>query len=83
MIGYFVENLLHSKALIVIGYGFGDLEINRLIRENYLSAGNTMIIIDPNTPTTEFYQEIIQLDSVKHFHYGIEYIDPKEIAESY
>lgn len=44
---HFVNNLIESKKLIIIGYGFKDLKINEMIEDNYLKKGKIMTIIDP------------------------------------
>jgi len=49
---YFETNLLVSKLLIVIGYGFQDSGINDYIETHFLSKEGKMIVIDPNKPDT-------------------------------
>lgn len=49
---HFRANLQCSKLLIVIGYGFGDAEINRLISEEFISREDVkMVVIDPFRPS--------------------------------
>ena len=48
---HFKRNLESSEALVVIGYGFADSEINKMIEENYLKTeGRRVFIIDINEP---------------------------------
>lgn len=44
---HFKNNLKQAKKLIVIGYGCGDSEINKMIYENYRIKDNPIYIIDP------------------------------------
>ena len=53
---HFTSNLSASSVLVVIGYGFGDTEINRMIEENFLDQkGAKLLIVDvrePDLPST-------------------------------
>jgi len=44
----FCANLKSSHILFVIGYGFSDKGINKMLEENYLLDGKMLILIDPN-----------------------------------
>jgi hypothetical protein len=47
IINHFVNNLINSQVLIVIGYGFGDSKINEIIENNFLSdLRKKMIVVD-------------------------------------
>jgi hypothetical protein len=48
LFNHFKHNLLNSKLLIVIGYGFQDSGINEYLKKYYLSKAGKMIVIDPN-----------------------------------
>jgi hypothetical protein len=44
---YFKQNLTEAEQLIIIGYGCKDLEINKIIIENFNYKNKQSIIIDP------------------------------------
>lgn len=50
---HFEKNLRKSDLLVVIGYGFQDLEINRYLESFFLVRKKKMIVIDPNKPATD------------------------------
>lgn len=52
----FVNNLISSDILLVIGYGFCDGGINTYVKENYLQSGKRMIVIDPVKPKNELLE---------------------------
>ncbi|RPI16265.1 MAG: hypothetical protein EHM58_12300 [Ignavibacteriae bacterium] len=67
---HFKNNLLSSSYLIVIGYGFGDPEINKMIKDKFLSApGKKMLVINPTKPSSE----LLDLPNVIHLPLGVEY----------
>ena len=43
----FKNNLSQSNKLIVVGYGCGDSEINKMIKDNFNFDKNPVIIVDP------------------------------------
>jgi hypothetical protein len=45
---HFQNNLSASELLFVIGYGFQDEGINRILEDNYLRQGKKMVVINPN-----------------------------------
>lgn len=44
---HFEKNLKHSEQLIIIGYGCGDIEINRLIEEYYDFKNKSIYLVEP------------------------------------
>ncbi len=42
---HFQTNLTNSDYLIIIGYGFGDEQINKMIIDNFLSKENSKVVI--------------------------------------
>ena len=51
-----------------------------MLKENFLEHDdNNMIIVDPSTPTHDFFHEIIQLDKVRHLTHGVSEINLDEI----
>ena len=67
---HFNNNLLNSSYLIVIGYSFGDPEINNIIKDKFLSEPNKkMLVINPSKPTSE----LMELPNVIHMPLGVEY----------
>jgi len=54
---HFERNLKSSNCLIVIGYGFGDKEINNYIKTHFLTnSDNKIFIVDINQPNTDFLE---------------------------
>lgn len=45
MFEHFNKNLQNSSLLIIIGYGFNDLEINRMIQEEFLSRNEVVVMV--------------------------------------
>jgi len=53
----FEENLRASKTLIIIGYGFGDTEINKYIAQWVASDGSKRaFVVDVKKPETEIFK---------------------------
>jgi hypothetical protein len=51
LFGHFTSNLADSSSLIVIGYGFKDKVINRLMEEHFLAKpGSKLLVVDINDP---------------------------------
>lgn len=52
---HFQTNLMQSRALVVIGYGFADSRINQYLKESFLDdLSKVMFIVDVVRPATEF-----------------------------
>lgn len=62
MVDHFKNNLKKSKILIVIGYGFRDPGINKIIEDCFLKCNKKMFVIDPGTPEFGFEEN----NNVKH-----------------
>jgi hypothetical protein len=54
---HFSSNLNESLILIVIGYGFHDDEINRVIQEDFLRHRKKMVVIDIKTPSSRLVSD--------------------------
>lgn len=53
---HFQLNLTESKSLIVIGYGFRDLRINKYLEENFLADANkVMFVVDIERPERGYF----------------------------
>lgn len=78
---HFITNLRNSQYLTLIGYGLGDSEVNRIIKEEFLrDKSKRMLIITPNKPQSEFWD----FDNVVYFgaDLGVENIN-KEMVFKY
>ena len=51
---HFENNLKNAEMLLIIGYGFGDIGINKKIEEFYMTSGRTIKIIDPSEINHKF-----------------------------
>lgn len=56
LFSHFDNNLRNSQKLIIIGYGFGDTEINNYIKLKFLNKGLVPTVINPSVPSSPFYQ---------------------------
>jgi hypothetical protein len=54
---HFKENLNNSDSLLVIGYGFQDEGINKILKHHYLSENKNMIVIDISEPDTDLIED--------------------------
>ena len=55
---HFENNLSNSNALITIGYGCGDIEINNLIKEKFDFRNKPVFVVDPYpSEKTKFFLE--------------------------
>lgn len=54
---HFSSNLNESHLLIVIGYGFQDDEINRVIQKDFLRHWKKMVVIDIKTPSSSLVSD--------------------------
>ena len=50
ILNHFKNNLKNSSILFVIGYGFKDEGINRILRENYSASKKELVVIDKKIP---------------------------------
>lgn len=82
IIDHFIQNLTNSELLIIIGYGFGDREINRILNEKYIEMEKKVLIISQSTPVADSYHDIISLDYVNHYHRNIEEMDFDEVVKT-
>jgi len=72
---HFSDNLNQSNCLIVIGYGFKDEGINKILEKEYLSKGKNMIVIDITKPDTK----IVDSDNCSLIQKSITDINSEEI----
>ncbi|MCD8739035.1 hypothetical protein LT679_00350 [Mucilaginibacter roseus] len=54
---HFQDNLIHSKQLIVIGYGFQDAGINEYLEKHYLSQGRKILVVDIKMPQAQLIEK--------------------------
>ena len=73
---HFKTNLENSNYLIIIGYGCGDDEINKLVLEHFLSKENSKAVMIGRTKPN---CEIANHDKVKYYDCGIAGLDLNEI----
>lgn len=74
---HFTKNLRNSDSLIIIGYGFKDIGINKFIKDEYLSRSKKMIVIDVKEPNEKF----IDPNSYMLIKKSIEKVSPDEIND--
>ncbi|MBL7794550.1 MAG: SIR2 family protein [Saprospiraceae bacterium] len=65
---YFKNNLINSKLLIVIGYGFADAGINQYLEDFFLKAGKKMIVINPSKPKSDLMNYDVEVLEKKMQH---------------
>jgi hypothetical protein len=78
MFNYFKENLLKSNLLIIIGYGFGDEQINKYVQEYAFYEDKKIFVIDIKKPDTDFLER-------KNSHFidgGVIGMDIKQIIDN-
>lgn len=63
---HFTNNLELSDTLVIIGYGFWDSEINKMVKEHYIQKEMPIVVIDPNESDAPFFQEIKAYKFVHH-----------------
>ncbi len=56
--GHFINNLEQSTLLIIIGYGFGDIEINRIIDDHCSKFNIPVVVINPKTIQSSFVTKL-------------------------
>lgn len=71
MFQHFARNLRDSRALIVIGYGFGDSRINDFVKKFARQDEKVLAIIDISQPNTE----ILELANVHYIGGGVSSMD--------
>lgn len=76
MLNHFQNNLRNSRALIVIGYGWGDLEINRIIDAH---SPTIPPIVDINLRPVSAYERRKQ--RVRFHGGGVKHFDPTKVLE--
>jgi len=64
---HFQKNLKNSELLVVIGYGFQDSGINKILVNHYLGDGKKMIVIDPYKPKSS----LLKLPNTKYIPLGV------------
>jgi len=74
---HFENNLLESKLLVIIGYGFKDDGINEYLKKYYLSRNERMIVIDPKKPEIEWFERY----DIKYVPKGVTQLSYKEYLE--
>ena len=76
----FKDNLRKSDVLIIIGYGGKDVEINRIIQDNFDFKTKEVVIVNPDNSTPEniFYSKFSKSD-IPHL---ITYRDLKEFTQA-
>lgn len=52
---HYKSNLEEADKLIIIGYGFWDSGINKILLEQFISKGKVPIVIDPYKSSSPFY----------------------------
>lgn len=73
---HFFQNLINSKHLIVIGYGFKDSKINEHLKNHFLrDQQKTMLVIDVTKPQSD----ILDLTNVKFIQKSVLDLDIEEI----
>lgn len=73
---HFKSNLQNSDCLIIIGYGFGDEEINKMIIDHFLSKDSSKaVIIGKSQPD----YSLTRHEKVKYYDTGIENLNLDEI----
>lgn len=76
---HFEINLKHSESAIIIGYGFKDQEVNKILKENLSQVKYPPLIFEPlPSKTHEESSEIINGHIIKK---GIEGIDISDLSE--
>jgi hypothetical protein len=72
----FKKNLSNSNKLIIVGYGCGDSEINRMIENNFDYMNYPVILVDPYpTEQTELFAKKINAKIIKKTPNTLELID--------
>lgn len=78
LFNHFTDNLIESKYLIVIGYGFGDKKINEYLVDAFLlDDDKRMIVIDIRKPNCEF----LDYKNVRFIEKSISNVTQAEIYE--
>lgn len=73
---HFFQNLINSKHLIVIGYGFKDSKINEYLKTYFLNDSHkTMLVIDITKPESE----ILNQSNVKFFEQSVIDLDVEKV----
>jgi hypothetical protein len=78
MFDHFSINLLNSNLLIIIGYGFNDIEINRMIQDEFLSRKDVTAIV---IKRTKIDNSIMQDPKVKFISSDVSNIVLKDVLE--
>lgn len=78
LFNHFIDNLIESKHLIVIGYGFGDKKINEYLVEAFLvDTSKKMIVIDIRKPESE----LLDYKNVRFIEKSISSVTREEIYD--